>query len=134
MEKKYYVPSIEEFHVGFEFLAKDLHDNLIDETLRPEVMDENRSLRIVSDWLKNDEIRVKRLDREDVTSLGFRQKAGWEYFFKSRKNLLPVKMNFYDDAQNVWNHQIFIGKEIVFNGKIKNKSEFKKILKQIGAI
>jgi hypothetical protein len=131
---KYYTPSIEEFHVGFEFLAKDLHDNLVDETLRPEKMDENRSLRIISDWLKNDEIRVKHLDQEDIESFGWFHDENECYYDGNWGDIALYHSDGERKVRIVAYPHSPIKSSILFNGTIRNKSELKRVLTQIGMI
>ena len=67
MENKYYIPSIDEFHVGFEYEWKcdgtktDWNKSICDNVMIPLDVDCQR----VNDY------RVKYLDKEDIESLGF---------------------------------------------------------------
>lgn len=128
MENKYYTPSIQEFHVGFEFEYYDGEDK---EYI---VFNENCGypLEIIKDWIIKERIRVKRLDQEDIEELG------WKYDHD----------NFYDYdifqmlvTPNPYNIQIFNNmayyngdkrSERIFWGIIKNKSELKKLMVQLG--
>jgi len=65
MEKnKYYTPTIEEFHVGFEYELKT-EGEWVSQTL-----DIDYSLNRVAGGLANN-TRVKHLDQEDIESFGF---------------------------------------------------------------
>jgi hypothetical protein len=75
--------------------------------------------------------RVKYLDQEDIESLGETvYKDGKIYF--SNNELPPLAITFSGDDNSIIIEGI-ISKCVLFIGKIKNKSELKRILKQIGA-
>lgn len=129
---KYYTPEIEEFHEGFDFevdWSKDegwddqtysLHDiHLID----------------IENALDLDKIRVKYLDREDIESFGFKQ-VHYDQFEKNyyEKDGLVFGLEFGEEGEIHIHHTVRERVYVLFNGKIKNKSEFKRILKQIGVI
>ncbi len=86
--------------------------------------------------------RVKYLDREDIESLGFFCHATDERVFHSEKGIIinigwgsPVKKGItlaivspvFDESKMSIVHENYL-----FNGTIKNKSELKKLLKQLG--
>jgi len=134
----YYTPEISEFCIGFEY----------ETCMRKKKGDE-----FVSYWEKNTVEwkgwkekwnippgilvghRVKFLDQDDIESLGFEKctnkkegKIG-AYINKSTyTGIQPWKEKYY--IYN--NYTMFDREELVFAGTIKNKSELKKILKQIG--
>ena len=60
--KKFYVPEIEEFHVGFEYEAKDLHHNLVDYIWIKEVSPFGECYFSIDELLKGN-VRVKHLQR-----------------------------------------------------------------------
>lgn len=143
MENKYYTPEIEEFHVGFEFEMDDTWGGwkkliLTDEMLKGNVM--------IGLGSGNERVpyyhktRVKYLDREDIESLGFVENA-W--------SLVDSDWKMYDLGKYLLSHgggnnySITIPNEgiqtekgfmhhTVFRGTIKNKSELKRLLKQLG--
>lgn len=133
-ENKYYTPDISEFHVGFacewsEQGRKIWIEEIIDE-------DDLSDLCIGTD--KIEYFRVKFLDREDIESCGF------EYKHKSKIDEINYRLLFqfkgtdillsFSDATPF--QRICIekngGYSTVFLGYIKNKSELKKLLKQLG--
>lgn len=82
--KKHYTPEIKEFHVGFKFeLHEDVGDNNFDwqensfcETINPENKSYIKKSTLwnffaLSESLKEGNIRVKYLDKEDIETLGF---------------------------------------------------------------
>ena len=121
---KYYTPELEEFHVGFEYEHED--DPRIG-TWKKEIVDENTNLK----WFKEDcdvEHRVKCLDKEDIESLGF------EYGEYSKARSGGETFELHNRYSDVWTiHAIGSDyREQIFKGVIKNKSELKRILKQVG--
>jgi hypothetical protein len=130
MENKYYTPTIEEFHVGFEFEIRStfMHEG----EWKPSIIRtlENIVGLRLSDFSKNGEVRVKHLDREDIESLGWKP-GGLQG--------LNEDSFTYEDYQLYWQDNQWIqvynwDSKIIFEGTIKNKSELKRILKQIGVI
>lgn len=123
-ETKYYTPDIEEFHVGFECEAK-----VIEIGWQHSVM--SAVPEYVKDYLNKGVYRVKYLDREDIEGLG------WEYVKTVNQigigNIFIFKYNDY-----ILN---FIpsdkGRIVIKDGGlnidliIKNKSELKRLMKQI---
>lgn len=126
--KKYYTPSIEEFHVGFECeiiksskFKKTIVDNHELETVLYEVgYGEQLS----------DNYRVKYLDKEDIESLGWivEQKPlgsffEGEYYVRNEGDTTTFEFENINEEEPT----------IDINGnyfKIKNKSEFKKLMNQ----
>lgn len=145
MESKYYTPTIEEFHIGFEYedLRFDPEWKLATSggTWYTKTVATGYSLLSV---FKNYKIgylidldtkeanyRVKYLDREDIESLG------WEIRTDSNackfipeytigrfylKHCLGGNLTIYDDSAV---------DEYCFRGEIKNKFELRKLMKQL---
>ena len=123
-KEKYYTPSIEEFFVGFEYEEEDdLEDNVWIK----------RTLDFNYDWLEihkdfADNKRVKYLDSSDIEELGFvktkycsvpcYEKDCWRIFW-FEGNMISIE-KFYKEE-----------KEQYFRGRIKNKSELKKVLNML---
>ncbi len=156
MENKYYTPSINEFHPGFEFeLLEHTHDEpygtwtesiygnlLINKTGGMFSTD----LKIALEWIKEEEVRVKYLDREDIESLG------WAYVPDTSQG--DGNFRWFDEFS--FGHYVFSywGKlddpnwqkeslrglimwaksEMQFRGYIKNKSELKRLMVQLGIL
>ncbi len=133
VENKYYTPSIEEFHVGFEYESEE------DPRLghwEKQVVNENTLLKYFSD--KSDvEHRVKYLDREDIESYGFkfvRETSKFSVFcLKTEARSEYLFLTYYLDSRQILllNGEDFNDNITYFDGIVKNKSEFKRILKQI---
>ena len=147
MDSKYYAPEIEEFHVGFEYeqlnqasqiedMDRKFHGQLCfgDSYIhvsKPSVWDMKTcdtytKLPYIKTWAKT-EFRVKRLDQEDIESLGFVKWPDDDIYDLGGFQLHvggyidPYKVEIYDDNS-----------EYCFVGVIKNKSELRKVLKMIG--
>lgn len=166
METKYYIPIIEEFNTDFEFQYLDISGTWINVTkdnwLSPRKMytiyenvdynyketevDLLRNLNILDVNLKrNDRIRVKYLDSNDLLELGFKEglinMGGLEdqVVYKLNHFIITSAMNNYIKKDNSFILDISImsefesiGLQRIFRGSIKNKSELKKLMKQLG--
>lgn len=140
-DSKYYTPRIEEFHVGFEF-EEEFHAPNWNKLIKPPKdlyewvhlkLDTSHSISRITSKIKKSKVRVKYLDQEDIESLGFKfmLDAGVEIWFEEQKEIYSLYLRNRGSVK--------ITKKIeedfiisLFEGKIKNKSELKKILKQIG--
>ncbi len=137
-DKKYYTPSIEEFHVGFEFQDKNYPENDNAWTGRPYTLRAEYELDTVQDRIDKNQIRVKHLDQSDIESLG------WEYVSHDNANTDRWhdvhKKGDYQMISGGVNKGLVIKKVIIqpydhtlevnlFQGTIKNKSELKTLLK-----
>jgi hypothetical protein len=130
MDDKYYTPSLEEFHVGFEYQYKtcnEINNNLDWKKRTMDFMDMcDIGLEINNDPKIAWQYRVKYLDKEDIESLGFKFSELFGYVGYSHCILPSYTLShFYeivmhDDPTNV-----------KFFGEIKNKSELKVLLKQL---
>lgn len=129
MKDKYYTPSLEEFHVGFEFEFFDMDDD----DWTPVVIKTQSDL---CHWTAFDDIgkRIKHLDREDIESFGYKfLKKGWgeeSVIFRSDRT---VGYEIYFRGLGSVHITLASG-GVLFEGIAKNKSELKRILQQIGAI
>lgn len=134
MEAKYYTPSIEEFHVGFEYEFRSTNDQT--EPWQKSVIDDGTQIdditRQIIGGRKVYELRVKYLDREDIESLGFVKGDGpwW-----NRPDGYQLS---YGDSM-VHTHAMITKSttpdgelDYYFRGFIRNKSELKRILTQVG--
>lgn len=146
MEKnKYYTPDIEEFHVGFEY----------EEQVEPGKWKWCRCVDGSFDKLGEFAFRsmleirtrVKHLDQEDIESLGWRLiqdetlnknelvfvRGGrrTKHIILCENNLVVIGYKVFPRGEKSTdnNHR---GYGQIFKGTIKNKSELKRILKQIG--
>ncbi len=130
MQSKYYTPEIEELFVGMDYqvLVDDYYEIWRDSVLPSVPKDTNLKV-----------IRVKYLDHEDIESLGFEFTGcvGVHSMFSSGKGSTKwwLKYAQYPDKSSLTIKQ-GVGTmenpaQFRFTGRIKNKSELKRILKQI---
>ena len=140
MSDKYYIPDISEFHVGFEFEYTKDDGTLIKSTdfNFSFYNDDTDTVTEVEGKIKEKSIRVKYLDREDIEECGFNETSNEDMadnngylFTKEDKDFITawIELRFWTNSKRV---QIKKIDGIVFDGIIKNKSEFKRILKQVG--
>jgi hypothetical protein len=124
MTKKYYTPTIEEFHIGFECEANYNNKMMIPITMQGVGQE-------VVDYHKQNVYKVKYLDREDIESLGFNTEDNGECYNKTNAfdiyGLYPWEWN--KGIQN--QYKIILNGDTLFLGIIKNKSELKVLLKQL---
>jgi len=124
MEKdnKYYTPSIEEFHVGFEFehFNKDARVIMWEKVTLP-FYNNYAAL-----WSSNPDLkyfRVKYLDKEDIEECGFKPDHVGTLHHEKGYN-----MSIYSNIKiAIWTDNV--ESRTLFNGIIKNKSELKVLLK-----
>lgn len=143
MENKYYTPDIEEFHVGFEYERLDIEWRPC--TVKPIG---NIDVEAINEEIYGDIIRVKYLDREDIESFGFEYSfdssdryGNRTYYFLNKewgKNRIE-RITLYTFKYPNGNMHVCIGTDrynsdvddMLFFGYIKNKSELRRVLKQI---
>jgi hypothetical protein len=132
MERKsnYYTPELSEFYIGFEYDIIEfasINDGPKNLQWISKIFDGRKyGWWDIQDAIKVDKVRVKYLDREDTESFGFiNNKLPWQaesdthIFIKMREeNQFIIRDKRCDDQ--------------IFGGTIKNKSEFKKLLIQLG--
>ena len=136
MEEGYYMPEIEELHAGMEVELKCqvVAENHVAK-LKPcnEAEFSKRKLVGRGNWenledlIKAECIRIKYLDREDIESMGFEHVSGLLYL--AGPNAFEYELWFEGEGSV----GIYLrGTGLKFRGIIKNKSELKRILKQVG--
>jgi hypothetical protein len=145
MENKYYTPTIEEFHVGFE--CEYVEEESLGEKIWSEFdIDSSMAMeQFVYDYHCSDEslkglFRVKYLDKEDIESCEFEviRSNEDEITFKSKKPLINNSYLFLtfdldvSHSVELHNDDLYSDRCTWFYGIIKNKSELKRILKMIG--
>tara|TARA_R110002051_G_scaffold117840_3_gene191713 strand:- start:440 stop:844 length:405 start_codon:yes stop_codon:yes gene_type:complete len=128
MKDKYYTPTIEEFHVGFEYEFKTNGLGFV----KTEVSE--------TGGFFQGEKRVKYLDREDIESLGWVRdmERGMtkdsKVYYKDNYMLLHdnngISICVADPAKDK-KMMYYLRSNEVYMLNIKNKSELKKLLKQL---
>jgi hypothetical protein len=148
--EKYYTPSQNEIHPGFECEVQPIGE---EEFIKHQITGADIDIRVRN--VK--QIRVKYLDKEDIENLGWNESILYTAQFEI-KMILPeavcggIKINkityFIDFIdENTLNIRMFnldnikytmqkdnITPILIFHGKIKNKSELKKLMQQLNII
>lgn len=154
MENKYYTPSIEEFHVGFEYEQEIEYGEYPDAYMEwiNEIITTPKDISYVESILSSIisyKIRVKYLDKEDIESLGFTyyddsnhlfQEQDRSFFYKEYSNnkdnnidrIGIVKRGTWLLIYEYCSNKSYVDDVTRFCGNIKNKSELKVLLKQLG--
>lgn len=123
--EKYYTPALDEFYPGFEYETIYLKSVWTKECLR--FMDAGWFFESYINDAVETEFRVKYLDQEDIEECGFVKLKDKDYVFcKGSKNLF-IQPNNTIKITSIFHNTLF-------EGTIKNKSELKKLLKQLNII
>ena len=139
-KEKYYTPSIEEFFVGFQYEVDYGNNNWVKESIdfAPQV--------VTLPYMRLDNIRVKYLDSSDIEEfLNIKPKLGESYIFLKDVNFRPNwligvyahKIRIFFNPLTKWLkvEYLLTGNEEFekfFEGSVKNKSEFIKLLRFLG--
>lgn len=136
---KYYTPSIEEFHVGFEYEFKHPDYEAWNKYTTPEFQMEREDCIPFVGNLNN--FRVKYLDGQDIAD------CGWKFgiinignnqldVYGIGKHVITTPLDAYDRNKIIDISYVSPMKKgdisRVFRGVIKNKSELKRLMKQLG--
>lgn len=135
-EEKYYTPELTEFHLGFEF--EYFYDNKWCTHIFGKLKFIHKELDQYEDELMkvcHAICRVKYLDREDVEScMWMLDEAASDAQFTKYYDEDKGRELVY--CQSIGKYKIlsfeYLEKDTLFFGVIKNKSELKKIMQQIG--
>lgn len=149
MKNKYYQPEIEEFHVGFEYESEELSPcGSVTEMVKSIIKEPQDIVNAFNfdDW--HSSVRVKFLDEQDILDLGF-EKVGskWSKVLGDTANLYVreednLMLAHYPSINKVTiATRDYSKNNITIKGTwddkqinlitVKNKSELKKVLKQI---
>ena len=153
MDKEYYTPAVEEFHVGFEYeqnydivlTAQELAEQ--ESTWDTKVF-EVKDYEFIEHLVKTEYVRVKHLDREDIKSLGWdytrtqyglvhrftrdggvsdMAKGTFILVFNSEKFLVTIIFEEENFGIPVDSVQRFV----LFDGRLENKNELKTLMKWV---
>jgi len=142
--KRFYVPQIEEFCVGFEFEILEKSYNKTVKWVKKSWSIGMMNQKLNEDFLEEDQVRVKYLDREGIESLGFEfSKSKYEgdlFLAKKECKFGSNSPKFYelilgqreDICLSVEEHTSYGSSNQKMYFKVKNKSELKRLLRQIG--
>jgi hypothetical protein len=146
MVDKYYTPELAEFHEGFEFESynnMDWHWKKDSSGWKKLVYDKQTYMTYPLSHIKGalgiSWARVKYLDQEDIESLGFISDRPYNGEFRASALMRwdgkeeTLKLS-YNEKNNFISMRLDCnyGEEHLFQGILKNKSELKQVLKQIG--
>lgn len=153
IDKKFYVPSIEEFHVGFEYEEYTNYDGVPKYRSCIYGTEGNSwDFKSMAFRLERHDFRVKCLDKEDIESLGWvfdrTQFDILEIFEFNRTTIDSIASKFILTLNTKEKFLVIEYKEEylytpiaedftiykIFTGKIKNKSELKKLMQQLNII
>lgn len=133
MDNKYYTPSIEEFHIGFEY------EHFCDMEWNKVLIKNSDDFNWATIRIDIEDVRVKYLDKDDIESLGWFCKdttdSGQGYFWETKTKQHSIIYNYTTNRMiinmrgNVWKEDY-----TAFVGTINNKSELKKLIKQLGIV
>ena len=152
MEPKYYVPEISEFCIGFEFEIFECSGELeVFSSWQEHYIKSPNSNGWIWTWeklnekIKTEELRVKYLDTSDIESIIHENAKDYHTIFKLRspyedelvfQTYWVEENEFLDEEYIYWDikyDQIKIThkSKTLFWGKIKNVSEFRKVLNML---
>ena len=136
-DSKYYTPEISEFFVGFEYDCILPQWEIQD--WRSTVVGTNEDLDAIYQCIKLDRIRVKLLDKSDIESCGFNQIPSKEFAqdveeYQSNWSIgpNPFRLSKYKNLITISHQPHMRSSRQLFEGIIKNISELRKLLKQLG--
>jgi len=127
-DNKYYTPKISEIGIGFEL--EMVLPQWLPQEFRPTFIDTTFQLDVVDDLIKQERVRVKYLDRTDIESLGFVYTTHFDNDDEIYR--LPDSKAVILYNGHATHRYLVISGPKRFDGKIKNKSELKKVLDMIG--
>lgn len=135
MENKYYTPDLEEFCSGFEYeeWVESYPEGFWTSTyVYGEASHSTPSLQSLRNLIKTENIRTKFLDQSDIESFGFKctgVHVDELEFELDEESFLTLDVDGYMRIADYGE-----GDVTRFSGVIKNKTEFRKLLKQLNII
>jgi len=126
MKDKYYTPDISEFHIGFEY---ERWCNTVWNKYKYEPFDQDK-ISTIQYKIHDKHIRVKYLGKEDIESLGFKYiMTSYDGYYKKGDSTLGIA---YDGTIQITVRKDGMLEKEASGINIKNKSELKRLLKQLG--
>ena len=126
-KEQYYTPTIEEFHVGFEYRECDIETAQYVDC----IFKDGQSAEVLLDG-DYGEVDVKYLDKEDIEELGWEDLGSLWFKHKNGYKLRKWK----EQSLDIWEESLVDTDDdgLIFRGNIKNKSELEKLMKQLSII
>lgn len=141
MENKYYVPEIEELHIGFEYeVASSYCKNGIkqDDLWTERLVEIDIDFEYIEAQLEIGIIRVKYLDKEDIESLDWNHSGHTINEWYISKEDVEYKLTLYKDSEVRITDRYPNGitssdkeEKYIYYGEIKNKLELQKLMKRL---
>lgn len=134
MENKYYQPNTEDFNIGVECQVYYPREEVWKDRKIRHWEDLNEILsRFITD---NTSVRFKYLDEQDFLDCGYlltEKPTEQKIYFRNSEDRTGItfRKNFYGDFSNIHIYEIRKPLITLFSGKIKNKNELQRILKQV---
>lgn len=133
MDKKYYTPNIEDFHIGFKFEIRPASKKEWKElvfAIEHTWCWENKNMNIhLKEHIRLGQLRVKCLDEKDIIECGWVLTDEKNKFF----TLKDFNLRYNPETNEL---QIALvgryGLNVHFSGKIMNINELQKVMKQLG--
>jgi len=139
----YYKPDSSEFCIGFEYERKEIGSKMIPgaqvvEKWHKDIYDPKDFMTVYNydDWsfdlqeeIDKGDIIVKYLSKEDILSCGFYCRD--EIYYTNSQDYELSYLNKYNKWYIIKIEDIPEDCTLIFSGKIKNLTEFKKLLKQL---
>lgn len=123
--KKYYTPDFSEFHPGFEYESL----GITNDNWESYVWDFNYKKEALKVILEFKGIRVKRLSRECIEAEGgFIDK---NEMWNMGNGLYMTSIFHLENVYEITNGERYEQAQVYFLGTIRNKSELKRVLKQV---
>jgi hypothetical protein len=141
---KYYLPEISEFYVGFEYY----HGFNSEQDLTLYIVNKTYDFKTILNEINNEIVRVKYLDKDDIESLGFKHdqttKDGAYFYYGTMMDKKEILLHChngnskfdYEDYTKIVISDLTekFSDNTLFDGIIKNKSELKKLIRQLEII
>lgn len=141
MKSKYYIPTIDEFKIGFRYYLKYTDDEMLVEFTFNNI---DVCLVAVREYLKSTQIRVKYLNTFDIKELGWVQTKEYsnKTVFQFIEDFMVYELAFQDgqvmierrhnDSLTALDER---GKSTcIFNGNVKNYNQLNDLMKMLNII
>lgn len=145
-ESRYYIPKINEFSIGFNYLARywtaypeiDKYENW-GERVFPTIL---FKIEDIADSIDRKLLKVKYLNKEDLESLNWEHTYENEFKYNVKESFTNTffKLNFTLLGETPWLKIVLViphtknhtTENQIFEGKVKNINEFEKLMEQLG--
>lgn len=133
----YYTPSPEEFHIGFEYEQWNKDKQNFEKVVAKTVFYIQNAVVLLKEVsMRGSLVRVKYLDEQDIIDLGWKKEER-SYTYKDSDHF-HYELTLDEDRELILtksHYKVNLKKwtfYTVFMGQLKNKSELKRLMKQLG--